>query len=92
MLVQRHPGGRAALRLMRQLLKKQGCAPKQLVTDKLRPYPLAFPRLPLSCPHETGAQEKQSRRELASGGATQAQMRCERSIGYICPLRSMYII
>jgi hypothetical protein len=91
MLVQRHPGGRAALRLMRQLLKKQGCAPKQLVT-KLRPYPLAFPRLPLSCPHETGAQEKQSRRELASGGATQAQMRCERSIGYICPLRSMYII
>src|SRR5690348_12703176 len=34
MLVQR----RAALRLMRKLLKKQGFAPKLLVTDKLRSY------------------------------------------------------
>jgi putative transposase len=28
----------AALRLMRKLLKKQGFAPKLLVTDKLRSY------------------------------------------------------
>jgi len=36
MLVQRRRDTRAALRLMRKLLKKQGFAPKLLVTDKLR--------------------------------------------------------
>jgi transposase-like protein len=54
MLVQRRRDSRAALRLMRKLLKKQGFAPKLLVTDKLRSYALAFRRLGLSCPHEQG--------------------------------------
>ena len=54
MLVQRRRDGRAALRLMRKLLKKQGFAPKLLVTDKLRSYASAFRRLGLSCPHEQG--------------------------------------
>jgi hypothetical protein len=36
MLVQRRRDTHAALRLMRKLLKKQGFAPKLLVTDKLR--------------------------------------------------------
>ena len=36
MLVQRRRDSRAALRLMRKLLKKQGFAPKLLITDKLR--------------------------------------------------------
>ena len=45
MLVQRRRDGRAALRLMRKLLKKQGFAPKLLVTDKLRSYASAFRRL-----------------------------------------------
>jgi DDE domain len=45
---------RAALRLMRKLLKKQGFAPKLLVTDKLRPYGSAFRHLRLTCPHEKG--------------------------------------
>jgi transposase-like protein len=44
MLVQRRRDGRAALRLMRKLLKKQGLAPKLLVTDKLRSYSVAFGR------------------------------------------------
>jgi putative transposase len=35
MLVQRRRETQAALRLMRKLLKKQGFAPKLLVTDKL---------------------------------------------------------
>jgi len=35
MLVQRRRDTRAALRLMRKLLRKQGFAPKLLVTDKL---------------------------------------------------------
>ena len=54
MLVQRRRDTRAALRLMRKLLKKQGFAPKLLVTDKLRSYAAAFRRLRLTCRHEQG--------------------------------------
>jgi putative transposase len=54
MLVQRRRDCRAAMRLMRKLLKKQGFAPKLLVTDKLRSYAAAFRRLRLTCPHEQG--------------------------------------
>jgi transposase-like protein len=42
MLVQRRRDSRAALRLMRKLLKKQGFAPKLLTTDKLRSYAAAL--------------------------------------------------
>jgi putative transposase len=38
LLVQPRRDTAAALRLMRQLLKKQGCAPNELVTDKLGSY------------------------------------------------------
>jgi putative transposase len=54
MLVQRRRDSRTALRLMRKLLKKQGFAPKLLVTDKLRSYGSPFRRLGLTCPHEQG--------------------------------------
>jgi hypothetical protein len=54
MLVQHRRDTRAALRLMRNLLKKQGFAPKLPVTDKLRSYAAAFRRLRLTCPHEQG--------------------------------------
>src|SRR5215472_3938151 len=54
MLVQRRRDTRAALRLMRKLLRKQGFLPKLLVTDQLRSYAAAFRRLRLSCPHEQG--------------------------------------
>src|SRR6202043_4201076 len=54
MLVQRRRDGRAALRLMRKLLKKQGFVPKLLATDKLRSYVSAFRRLRLTCRHEQG--------------------------------------
>jgi transposase-like protein len=57
MLVQRRHDTRAALRLMRKLLKKQNFAPKLLVTDKLRSYASAFRRLRLTCPHEQGLQK-----------------------------------
>jgi putative transposase len=46
MLVQRRRDERAALRL----LKKQGFAPKMLVTDKLRSYGSAFRHLRLTLP------------------------------------------
>src|SRR5260370_24929831 len=39
---------------MRKLLRKQGFAPKLLVTDKLSSYASAFRRLRLTCPHEQG--------------------------------------
>ncbi len=54
MLVQRRRDKRAAVRLMRKLLKKQGFAPKVLVTDKLRSYAAAFRHLRLTCRHEQG--------------------------------------
>ena len=57
MLVQRRRNSGVALRLMRKLLKKQGFAPKLLVTDKLRSYGSAFRRLGLSCPHEQGIRQ-----------------------------------
>ena len=54
MLVQRRRDTQAALRLMRKLLKKQGFAPKLLVTDKLGSYGSAFRLLRLTCPHDRG--------------------------------------
>jgi transposase-like protein len=54
MLVQRRRDSRAALWLMRKLLKEQGFAPKLVVTDKLRSYASAFRRLRLTYRHERG--------------------------------------
>jgi putative transposase len=54
MLVQRRRDKRAALRLMRKLLRKQGFAPKLLTTDKLASYGAAFRRLRLACHHQQG--------------------------------------
>jgi transposase-like protein len=45
MLVQRRRDTRAALRLMRKLLRKQGFALKLLVTDKLRQVRTSEPSL-----------------------------------------------
>jgi putative transposase len=54
LLVQPKRDTAAALRLMRKLLKKQGYAPNQLVTDKLGSYGAAKRVLRLSCRHEQG--------------------------------------
>ena len=54
MLNQSRRDSRAALRLMRKLLRKQGFVPRLLVTDKLRSYGPAFQQLRLTCPHEQG--------------------------------------
>ena len=54
MLVQRRRGKRAALRLIRKLLRKQGFVPRLLTTDKLGSYGSAFRHLRLTCPHEQG--------------------------------------
>jgi putative transposase len=39
---------------MRKLFRKQGFAPKLLVTDKLRSYASALRRLRLTCPRKQG--------------------------------------
>src|ERR1700704_7093318 len=54
MLVQRRRDKRAALRRRRKLVRKQGFAPKLLVTDKLGSYRSAFRHLRLTCLHEQG--------------------------------------
>ena len=50
-VVQPKRNARAALKLMRQLLKKQGWAPTRVVTDKLRSYHAAFRTLGLTAEH-----------------------------------------
>jgi putative transposase len=54
MLVQRRRDARAARKLIRVLLKKQGFAPSVVVTDKLRSYSAAFREIGLSARHEQG--------------------------------------
>src|SRR6476620_2455442 len=78
MLVQRRRDSRAALRLMRKLLKKQGFAPKLLVTDKLRSYSSAFRHLRLSCPHEQGLR-KNNQAENSHRGCDDESVRCNGS-------------
>ena len=54
LLVQPKRDTAAALRLMRKLLKKQGYAPDELVTDRLGSYGAARRELRLSACHEQG--------------------------------------
>ncbi len=61
-LVQARRNKKAALKLMRKLLKKQGFAPTIVMTDKLRSYGAAFHDLDLTAYHETG-QYKNNRAE-----------------------------
>ena len=50
-LVQSKRDRRAASKLMRKLLKKQGVAPKVIVTDKWRAYGASFAELRLTAEH-----------------------------------------
>ena len=64
-LVQARRDKRAALKLMRKLLKKHGFVPRTLVTDKWRAYGAAFPR---TRPHRLaspGEMEEQPYRRIA---------------------------
>ena len=53
-LTQSRRNKRAALNLMRKLLKKQGCVPDRIVTDKLGSYSAALRELGLNHLHVTG--------------------------------------
>src|SRR5918998_1032739 len=63
-LVQRRRDKRAALRLMRKLLRKHGFAPAEITTDKLRSYGAAFAELGLTARHERGLR-KNNRAEVS---------------------------
>ncbi len=53
-LVQRRRYAKAARRLMKKLLKKQGFAPSRVVTDKLRSYSSVFRAVGLAAEHDRG--------------------------------------
>ncbi len=53
-LVQSRRNTKAAKKLMKSLLKKQGFAPRRIVTDKLRSYPAAFRALGPTVEHDRG--------------------------------------
>jgi transposase-like protein len=73
MLVQRCRNKAAALRLMRKLLRKQGFAPKMLVTDKLPSYGAAFRQLGLHCPHQQGLRANNRAENSHRGETARAQ-------------------
>ena len=79
MLVQRRRDKRAALRLMRKLLRKQGFAPKLLVTDKLGSYGSAFRHLRLTCPHDQGIR-KNNRAENSHQAVRRRECKMQRGI------------
>ena len=60
-LVQRRRDTQAALRLLRKLLKKQGFAPKLLVTGQTGLLRFGFPATAPHLPSRSGPQKKQSR-------------------------------
>ncbi len=74
-LVQRRRDKRAAVKLMRKLLRKQGFAPKRVTTDKLRSYGAALRHLNLRCHHEQGL-----RRNNRAENSHQAVRRRERKM------------
>ena len=63
-LVQSRRNKRAALKLMRKLLKKYGFVPDKLVTDDLRSYAAAASDLEIAKRHEACRWRRQSSKEL----------------------------
>ncbi len=64
-----HRDAKAARKLMKKPLKKQGFAPTKIVTDKLRSYPSAFRAMGLAAEHDRGLRANDRAREFASTGS-----------------------
>jgi transposase-like protein len=84
MLVQRRRDKRAALRLMRKLLRKLGFAPKSLTTDKLGSYGFAFSASSTGLSSRAGATGEQSRREFPPSCPTTRAENAEVQVGWLC--------
>ena len=76
-LVQSRRNKKAALRLMRKLLKKQGFVPDTIVTDKLPSYGTALKDLGLSKRHDFGGR-KNNRAENSHLPVRQRERRMQR--------------
>jgi putative transposase len=63
-LLQRHRYTKAAKRFVRKLLKKQGFAPRVILTDKLKSYEAAKKQVLKSVEHRYSQRIEQSSREL----------------------------
>ena len=77
LLVQPRRDKAAALRLMHKLLKKQGYAPRVLVTDKLRSYAAAKRELWLAARHKACAQTTGPRTRILTSRRVLRQFRAE---------------
>ena len=76
-LVQSHRNKKAALKLMRKLLKKQGFVPDAFVTDKLPSYGAALKEIGLSKHHDFGGR-KNNRAENSHLPVRQRERRMQR--------------
>jgi putative transposase len=76
-LVQRRRNKKAALKLMRKLLKKQGFVPDAFITDKLPSYGAALGDLSLSKRHDFGGR-KNNRAENSHLPVRQRERRMQR--------------
>ena len=72
-LVQTRRNKRAALKLMRKLLKKYGFVPEKHVTDELRSYAAAASHLGIAKRHERGRWRNKSSGEFASANPTKGE-------------------
>ena len=81
MLVQPRRDKQAALRLMRKLLKNQGKAPEELVTDRLRAYGAAARELGLSAEHIRGKRKN----NRAEGSHVPIRLRERKMLGFRSP-------
>ena len=81
MLVQSRRDKAAAMRLMRKLLKNQGMAPTELVTDRLRAYGAAARELGLSAEHIQGKRKN----NRAEGSHVPIRLRERKMLGFRSP-------
>src|SRR5215207_9654590 len=81
MLVQRRRDKAAARRLMRKLLKNQGMAPTELVTDRLQAYAAAVRELGLSAEHILGKRKN----NRAEGSHVRIRLRERKMQGFRSP-------
>ena len=81
-LVQSRRNKKAALKLMRKLLKKQGYAPNKVVTDKLPSYGAALRDLNMTGKHVTGGRSN-NRAENSHLPVRQRERDCNIRIGAV---------
>ena len=90
-LVQRRRDKHAACKLMRKLLRKQGFAPTEVTTDRLRSYGAAFAEIGVTARYERGLR-KNNRAEVSHQPVRRRERKMQRfkSPGYAQRFLSMH--